>query len=157
MPTPTYTLLDSVTLTSSASSVTFSSIPAGGDLVLHVSGAMTSASDIEARFNGDSGSNYYRVRMYGNGSSTSSQAFTQTGAKFTFGTSVNSAILQIMDYSATDKHKTVLSRNNWTGEWVEASAIRWANTSAITTISVTGENDFAAGCTFHIYNIAKAL
>ena len=45
MATPTYTLIDSTTLGSSAASVTFSSIPAGGDLVIVMSGQTTDGSN----------------------------------------------------------------------------------------------------------------
>ena len=51
MATPTYTLIDSVTLGSSASSVTFSSIPAGGDAVLVISGTSSAAASIKVKLN----------------------------------------------------------------------------------------------------------
>jgi hypothetical protein len=57
MPTPTYTPLATVTLGTTAASVTFSSIPATyRDLIFVLSGLGGSAN-ITLRYNGDSGSN----------------------------------------------------------------------------------------------------
>jgi hypothetical protein len=168
MATSTYTLIDSVTLTSSASSVTFSAIPAGGDLVLvaNVLGPASSYFGLGLRFNGDSGSNYNFVAMTGSGSTTYSSA--QTGnSSLSLGYFVtlfpgmtNVTISQIADYSASDKQKSVLTRANTPQDYLEALAGRWASTAAITSVEVMryqGGGDFPAGCTFHIYNIAKEL
>jgi hypothetical protein len=57
----------------------------------------------------------------------------------------NVTIVHIMDYSATDKHKTVLSRANRASSGVDAIAGRWASTSAITSIKY-----FASGRTLDI-------
>ena len=160
----TYTLIDSTTLASSASSVTFSSIDQSyGDLVLVVEyladGTLTSPKPI---FNSDSGNNYHYVLMSGNGSSTASYADTTTYVRSTYSAVATSSsahliTYQIMDYSATDKHKTVLSRGNQTQTYpaTEAFANRWANTAAITQIDVqdNGSTQFAAGSTFYLYGI----
>jgi hypothetical protein len=166
MPTPTYTLIDSVTLTSSASSVTFSSISATGkgDLVLAVeqTGAGVNAW-INVRFNGDSGTNYYGVSMAGSGSSTQSATLTQSylavggGVEYSDGTNPQQAILQISDFSATDKHKTMLSRSNvavGSGVGTAAYAGRWANTAAITSVAFVNRT-FAAGSTFFLYQLVS--
>jgi hypothetical protein len=61
-----------------------------------------------------------------------------------------------MDYSATDKHKTVLSRNNVAGGGVDAFANRWANTAAITSVEVrvsTGGQFFATPTTLSLYGV----
>ena len=155
----TYTLIDSVTLTSSASSVTFSSIPAGGDLVLVVScrPTGTAADDLVMQFNGDA-SNGSRVLMLGDGSATSSGTSSNMIAQFNDELQNEVGISNIMDYSATDKHKTVLTRTNAVGAgYVTALAQRWASNSAITSINLAYSVDIQAGSTFHLYNIAKAL
>ena len=65
---------------------------------------------------------------------------------------------QFMDYSATDKHKSALSRANNAEIGTMASALRWANTAAITSIeSFAFSNSWAAGGTVNLYGIAKAL
>jgi hypothetical protein len=161
MPTPTYTALATRTLTGTASSVVFSTIPATyRDLILVCSGTSsnTAINSIFLRFNSDTGSNYAYVAMYGISGGAGSGATTLTGAVagLTISSSVNANITQIMDYSATDKHKTVLSRQNSLGDsFVRASTSRWANTAAITSITCvidTGAN-FNSGSTFSLYGI----
>jgi len=163
MATPTYTLIDSTVLGSAASSVTFSSITQDyRDLVLVMNAKTTIASNDATRIqiNGDTGSNYFGVMMYGNGSSTGSTSFSSRGywyvEELTGGPSLNDSIwiAQFLDYSATDKHKTMLYRWNEASVNVEAGAKRWASTSAITSISLDPEAyDFAAGSTFYLYGI----
>jgi hypothetical protein len=165
MPTPTYTALANITLGSSASSVTFSSIPATyRDLVLVVNGNVTSNAIAIVRFNSDSGTNYPQVYMWGTSSAqsgtnaTSGHAITSTniassGSGF-------SGLVSVMDYATTDKHKTVLSRSGYgiptTGLIVESSATRWANTAAITSLAVvTNANQFTAGSRFDLYGIVS--
>ena len=161
MATPTYDLLDSVTLSSSASSVTFSSIDQSyRDLVLIVEalGNASSAANVLVTFNSDSGSNYPYVGMSGNGSTAIS--FTGTSTSISgFGSDGTTRVLssfQINDYSVTDKHKSVLVRANRPDSVVQARAARWANTSAITTVTITDNlaNGYAAGSTFYLYGVA---
>ena len=160
MATPTYTLIDSTTLGSSAASVTFSGISAtGGDLAIVVDTTLTGSASINFRLNNDSGSSYSFVLMRGSGSAADSSDTSST-TQGTFGYSVGKslAIAEIFDYSATDKHKSVLSRFN-NSTYVFAHANRWADTSAVNRIDfiLTAGASFAAGSTFHLYNIAKAL
>jgi hypothetical protein len=168
LPTPTYTALATVTLGSSASSVTFSSIPATyRDLILIVNGSPSDNSypGVTSRLNGDTGANYSRVRMGGDGTgsggSTSLTGATnlELNSYFGLGSSTSSRmalIAQLMDYSATDKHKTVLTRSGTNTDGVEALAGRWANTAAVTTWLVyTTSAAFGAGTTFALYGIAS--
>ena len=166
MPTQTYIPLANITLGSTASSVTFSSIPATyRDLVVVFAGAATtSANTVLIRLNSDTGSNYSSVFARGNGSNAASSSTTTTGAWFlqaneALGTTQSNAIGQIMDYSATDKHTTILTRannNNTTGPAVEMIASRWANTAAVTSVQVyVSSNAFASGSTFALYGIAS--
>jgi hypothetical protein len=169
MPQPTYTPLATITLGSSASSVTFSSIPATyRDLVVvtalrtNRSGQNTDA--INMRFNADSGSNYPRVGMFGSSGGAGSFAETSSAIILTATAATSTANTftpsnaQIMDYSATDKHKTVLLRNaqNLT-DVVLAQANRWANTAAITSLTFTSANsaNFEVGSRFDLYGIAS--
>ena len=156
MPTPTYTALATVTLGSAASSVTFSSIPATyRDLIFTWEGTNTGGGP-GLRFNGDTGSNYSYVIMRG---PTFSEAGTLSfGLVYYIGyTSGNRgmATCQIMDYAATDKHKTVLVRHggNNVGE-VNANADRWANTAAITSMTVVNPSgNFNSGSTFNLFGV----
>jgi hypothetical protein len=163
MPTPTYTPLATQTLVSAAATVTFSTIPATyRDLVLVLAGAASTNVTLKARFNGDTGSNYTTVDAFGTGSAAQSGTsgtigeinLTQNGA---FGTTISTFITQIMDYSATDKHKTVLTRNNiLTSSFpgVGMLAHRYASTAALTSILIfPSSGNFAIGSTFALYGI----
>ena len=157
MATPTYDLLDSTTLASSASSVTFTNIDQSyGDLVLVVEGATSQDTNGRVSFNGDSANNYRRIRMRGNGSSTNTGISVDNELVEQIGTLGFFSKIEIMDYSATDKHKSVLVRSNKDTSLVYAFAARWANTSAITSLEfypTAGTLD--SGSTFYLYGIAK--
>lgn len=159
MPTSTYTPLANITLGTSAASVTFSSISGSyRHLVLVVNGkCLTGNTDMYIRFNSDTGTNYPGVRMAGNGSSTSSDTANTTAMRAGFiSNSDTTQILNVMDYSATDKHKTVLIRSNQISSSLSAEAGRWANNAAITSLTVlTGGYNFDTGTTMSLYGIAS--
>lgn len=153
--TPTYVALAQVTLAASAASVTLP-VPAGyRDLVLVLDLQTTASVQARVRFNGDtSDGNYPSVVMSGNGSVA--ESFTQNGIYANAGYLTNRQLttLNIMDYSATDKHKTVLQRITNASLTTSAPITRWASTSAITSIEVATTSDtFNAGCTFNLYGI----
>jgi hypothetical protein len=163
MPTPTYDLIASTTLATSSSSVVFSSLPQNyRDLVLVMSVALSPAGDVHLRFNSDTGSNYSMVYAFGFsggvGSTSETASYLSTtyygGASTTIGE--HAGLVQIMDYSATDKHKPVLSRQNRANSGVDFNAARWANTSAITSILVFHASGriLQAGTTLNLYGIA---
>jgi hypothetical protein len=159
--TPTYTPLQTITLGSSASSVTFSNIPTSSgyrDLVVVIAGTHTNGDTVGIRFNADSGNNYSSVSMQGNGSSASSSSWSSVSSGY-YGvlySSQGNAIIQVMDYSATDKHKTFLSRSNNAGNLLRAHAGRWANTAAVTSVTLVsfGAESYASGTTLSLYGIA---
>ena len=146
-----------MTLGSSASSVTFSSIPATyRDLILVYDWTSAGGGAISIRLNGDTGSNYTRVYM---GAISSPASGTESGTSW-FGLSLSAfnakqiGTLQIMDYSATDKHKTALNRANEASPYVIADAYRYANTAAVTSVSLTASGGtFSAGSTFNLYGV----
>jgi len=79
------------------------------------------------------------------------RALTNTGIKGVF-------ILQFFDYSATNKHKSVLSRSDTATYGTGATANRWGSTAAISSILLyPNMNLFESGSTFHLYGIAKEL
>lgn len=162
MPTPTYDLIASTTLASAASDVGFFGIPNTYRDLRIVSSSPSGASigwTIVARVNGDSGSNYTYVQMAGSGSSATSGAGTVSyffaGTKGVSTPTVG--ILDIFDYAQTNKHKTAISRRNNAGAQVASEAMRWASTSAITsiviTISVGGSEVLEAGTTVSLFGI----
>jgi hypothetical protein len=160
MPTSTYTPLANVTLASSASSVTFSSIPATyRDLILVSSIRTGTTTDNVLRLNGDTGSNYSTNVMYGDGSNAFSAAATWAYGFFSYSNSTNpeANITQFLDYSATDKHKTFLSKQGAAANLVGARVGRWASTNAITTIQlnagIVATTTFTSGSTFSLYGV----
>jgi hypothetical protein len=166
MPTPTYTPLATVTLGSNTASVTFGSIPATyRDLIITFNGSMagTGTSSVCFRYNSDSGSNYVTIYMVGTGSSAVSGASSTTlGALVGFYASHatgqrHQGIMHIMDYSATDKHKTALIRDDSPSTETEAQANRWANTAAINNVQIFANFSglLASGSTINLYGIAS--
>jgi hypothetical protein len=102
--------------------------------------------------------------MYGTGSSTASSAADGfTGLQLSSYTGIGSSttshsvvIANLMDYSATDKHKTAIVRSGNNTEGVEATASRWANTAAVTSWQIfVNVGGFASGFTFSLYGIAS--
>jgi hypothetical protein len=165
VPTPTYTPLATQTLTSAASTVTFSSIPATyRDLILIYSAAITDGGTnrfLQMTFNSDTTlTNYTNVAMAGTGSVANSASFTNFGIAPHYFSDLppnvgeSSMVLQVLDYSATDKHKTVLSRSSRGNFGVTATASRWADTAAISQM-VLGLNasTWKIGSTFSLYGV----
>jgi len=156
------TALANITLGEASSSVLFSNISQNyRDLVLVFDGTATAdVSSLRVQANADTGSNYSFTRAGGNGSTTFSSAPTSDFVPLVWSnnalnTTKSNAILQVMDYSATNKHKAFLVRennNNPTGSAVVMYASRWANTAAINQlrIFVVG-NSIASGSTFSLY------
>lgn len=159
MGSPTYIPLATITLTGTDSSIDFASIPATyRDLVLVVQGTTTTGAGLPMRFNGDSGSNYSNVVAYGDGSSTASGSGSGTSFELGyFTTNPAMSIVQIMDYSATDKHKTALIRYGSPASTniTAMRAGRWASTAAITSITLTlTTGSYSSGTTFSLFGIA---
>lgn len=164
MATPTYDLLDSVTLSSGATEVTFSSIDQNyRDLILHYEVTTTGADSALVEFNGDSTSTYSTVVMRTTGSTPFSGTINQSrvylGVAISYLDGPGTQTMQIMDYSATDKHKSGLVRQNLIysgGGATAAAAFRWPSTSAITSIRIYNGagNNFQAGGTFYLYGVA---
>jgi hypothetical protein len=162
MPTPTYTPLANITLGATAASVTFGSIPGTyRDLVLVITARNTIGNgyEIYARINGDTNNNYPTVFMGAETSSLVSFARNTNGAAtigWSDGTNNGIVVAHFLDYSTTDKHKHILSRNgNVDQAKVYAEVVRWANTSTITSIQLLniGTPLFTAGSTFALYGI----
>lgn len=161
MPKKTYTQINSVTLAATSSSVLFSSIPQNfRDIILIQTGNSTNTSinSLQIRMNNDSGSNYPSVFMVTDAGAISAGSFTDSGhiAGYAINTGVVVNIVNIMDYSTSDKHKTVISRQNTASDSrVRVIASRWANTAAVTSLLCrvdTGAN-WNAGSTFTLYGI----
>jgi hypothetical protein len=156
MPTPTYTRIASTTLASASGAVTFSSIPATyRDLIVSVVilGLTTSPTtrDSYLTLNGTGGSSVF---MYGAGSGVSG---TRSEIHIPYGPYQNHTTVEIMDYSATDKHKTIIKRNGSASNVDWAIASRWPDTAAVNSITFnapdSGTRTFIAGSVFTLYGI----
>ncbi len=162
--TPTYILLNQITLTVNSVEVVFSNIPQNYEDLVLVGNWQNSSTSSAGRLqvNGDTGSNYNGVWMTGTGSSFGSGSeSSQTSARIA-GASVgpdnaytNLVTIQFLDYSEVDKHKTIISRYGSGNREVQATASRWASTSTITSIrffDILGQT-FQSGATFSLYGI----
>jgi hypothetical protein len=157
----TYEPIATQTLSTTAASVTFSSISGSyTDLILVTNPLSTLAAASAVQFNSDTGSNYSNTVIYGDGSTAAS--YRRTSA-----TQINDinarnadamAIVHIMNYSNTTTYKSVLFRSNTlAGSELNATAALWRSTSAITTITLfTPGTTFKSGATFTLYGIAAA-
>ena len=161
MPTPTYTALANTTLGSTATSVTFSSIPGTyRDLVVIFSGksGTTTATDFRINVN-NAGSSTQRVFLFGGGSTPGSGTDSNSDIGQLAASTANTTdmIIQIMDSSATDKHKTILTRESRNGVTTVVSTVtRWINTAAVTSIVFTvPSQSIGAGSTFALYGIVS--
>jgi hypothetical protein len=160
-----------------ASSIEFSSIPQSYEhLQIRGLGRSTIADTNDfaiIKFNSDSGANYTYHYLRGDGTSASAQgsgygtsdylrsAGFISGANATaqvFGTT----IIDILDYTNTNKLKTIrtltgkdANSNNADGR-VYLFSMLWGSTSAITTITLTTQANWAQYSSFALYGIKRA-
>lgn len=163
MATTTYEPIQTVTLTSTQTEVNFTSIPQNyTDLVLVVAGSTTSATSLFMRVgNGsiDTGTNYSVTRLYGNGSSASSDRLTSQDVIYlsTGNFTTANTIVNLQNYSNTTTFKTMLYRLNMPAAFVGANINLWRSTAAINTIRVfVTSSTLTVGSTFTLYGIANA-
>jgi hypothetical protein len=158
-----YVSLANLTIGSAQQTITFSSISQSyRDLILIVQGQQTTgSSQPSGRINGLTNI-YSHVNMFGNGTSTGSNATTANDIQYTGNQStlrpdgLMILIIQVMDYSATNKHKAILSRANSAinGQTV-ATTIKAETNAAVTSITVSGgTSGFIAGSTFALYGVS---
>jgi hypothetical protein len=157
----TYDPIATNTLGSNTATVTFSSIPSTyTDLVVILNVKSTDSGtdvDVTGTFNGDTGSNYSWTRIYGDGSTAGAQrAGSQTSLRIgnqsgTGSSAFSPMILNILNYSNTTANKSMIIRPNNPARIVDLYVNCWRNTSAISSISFTG--NFLSGSSFTLYGI----
>lgn len=161
----TYEPIATTTLGSTATTVSFTSIPGTyTDLVLVTSIKATSANTNQwMRFNSDSGTNYSNSNLYGTGTSplstrqTSQDKINSVLSGYLVTTQNCPGIYNIMNYSNTTTFKTMISRFNNTGVLVQAQTSLYRSTSAITSIEIfTTPDSFAVGSILTLYGITAA-
>lgn len=158
-----YTAIASQTLGSSASSVTFSSIPGTfRDLVLVAEYTSNTTAALALTMNaGVTGSNVF---ARGNGSTATSGTSTTTPLEFggsIFSNTSDRAFVKIelFDYAQTDKHKSLLTRLNvatGSNPGTLMAASRFLSTAAITSLTLVfgGGQQFQSGSTFSLYGVS---
>lgn len=170
----TYTLINSNVLTSSAASVTFSSIPATyTDLVLRISARCADTgtyAGLKFTLNSDTASVYSYTVLYGNGSSGLSDrnsALANARAPFSIDASdatantFGSLEIYIPSYLAS-QNKPIssfgASETNASTAYINATANLWRNTSAITSIQISEifSTNLLTGSSFYLYGISNA-
>ena len=169
----TYTPIYSQTLSSTASSITFSNIPQTyTDLQLVCQTlASSSALNLTVNVNGDTATNYSITSLYarseGAGTGVSSiRATNTTYALANYGTATTTnarsvSHVDFLDYSNSTTFKPIIVRastasGNTTFSGNEIIANQWRSLAAITSITLGG-GTFASGSTFTLYGIKAAV
>lgn len=162
----TYTPLATTTLGSSSASVTFSSI-AGTytDLVIVCNAIASAAANYELTFNSDTGANYSRTTLQGDGSTALSSRSSSTNfircdqggnLETTFG---NPLFVSVMNYSNATTYKTILSRSGGGSSAGGTGLVcgLWRSTATITSLNFACSGaSFSTGSTFTLYGISAA-
>jgi hypothetical protein len=164
-----FDLLETTTLATSASSVTFTGLGAYDYKHLQIrmvarGDRASTLADVRLRFNSDSGSNYADHQLRGNGASVSSAAQpsktnifcgSATGATFTASAFAGN-VIDILDFSSTSKNTTVRSLGGMAGtnNQILLFSGLWNSTAAVTSIQLLPEvNDFVSGSRFSLIGI----
>lgn len=161
MPTQTYTPIESKTLASNTSSVSFTSIPSTyTDLVLVVDydSSSTIIANMYLRFNGDTAANYSFTYLQGTGSAaqsgrSSGTTYIEAGYQAAVGRS--NILIQVQNYFNATTFKTVITRHNNPSSVVQSYVGLWRKTpEVINSLSLTCSNQsFVTGSTFTLYGI----
>jgi len=159
----TYEPIATTTLSSAATTITFSSIASSWtDLRLVFAGF--NGSDLKIQFNSDTGANYSQTVLAGSGSSASSYANSSIflNASGTTGTSSQPVLYSADVFSyAGSTFKTVLTQESFDKNgsgYVSRAVGLWRSTSAITTVTITAStaSTIYAGTTATLYGIKNA-
>lgn len=160
-----YDLLETQVLGAAAASVTFTGLDSYTDykhLQLRNVQRTTRASNTDGcylRFNGDSGSNYARHYLYGDGSSIYSGGSTSQTQIGLFNRGAGDTnffaidVIDILDFSDANKNTTVRVFEAEDRVWLISGL--WNSTSAVTSITFTPQigPDFAVGSRFSLYGV----
>ena len=118
---------------------------------------------MNCQINSDTGTNYSRTRLVGDGSAASSDRSSNTsdvlvGAGTDSGSEWSVGIANFLNYSNTTTNKTILTRTNVASSRVMAIVNLWRNTSAISSLYIfnNGATNFATGSTFTLYGVKSA-
>lgn len=149
-----------------SSSVTFSSIPSTyTHLQIRLIGQISSFEAFLYTFNSDSSASYTRHRLLGNGTSASAgNSYGNTSGAILpgagFPTTANifgAVVMDILDYTNTNKYKTVKALGGYDANGSGAFEIDsnlWMNTTAINSITIVpGAGNITQYSSFALYGI----
>jgi hypothetical protein len=159
--TATYNRIQSVTLSSNQSDVTFTSISGSyTDLFIawNAGNSNGTTEDLLFQYNGDTGFNYSVQNMGGSGSSATAARYTNTpfisGNYPLTSTVASMGLINIQNYSNTTTNKTSIARTGAASVYVFACVGTWRNTSAITSIKLfSSTGNLLSGSIFTLYGI----
>jgi len=163
-PAGAYDSISRVTLSATASSITFSGIPSTYTHLQIRSSIVQSAAngDIQVQFNGDTTSNYSMHYVYGAGASAASsgganQTFFYLGFNAGDTTYPAVSVTDVLDYANTNKYKTARVLAGWdrngAGTALFASG-NWRNTTAISSITIfPNTGTFNGNSSFALYGV----
>lgn len=154
-------LIGQITLTSAQATVSFTNLPQTYRdlrLVVTATNSVGASNGIWMQLNGDAGGNYSYTYMRASGTATygtSATGTTYSSIGWLSNSNPTPVQTSIMDYSMTNKHKTIISRSDEVAGYLFAWVNRWASTSAVTSISLFNESsgNFAIGSTFALYGV----
>jgi hypothetical protein len=164
MPTPTYNLIQEITVSGSVtSSINFTSVPQTfDDLVIVGKGKLALDEGVLMRYNSDSAANYYRLASAANGGTAASGSTSgDTSIAVTGGDERQNYIftININGYKDVNWRKSSIgqsftelgTQNNTIVYWGNV----WASLSAITTITLltSAGTNYVAGSIFQLYGI----
>ena len=162
--TATYEKIATTTLGSNSATIEFTSISGTYTDIVLILSAKASGGNMDAliQVNSDTGSNYSFTTLRANGSTVTSDLYTnQTSGYGDLSGYINTSnfnveIIQFMNYSNTTTYKTFLSRASTAGNGLDAIVNLWRSTSAITSIKLSGSQNYATGTTATLYGIKAA-
>jgi len=165
--------ISTVTVSTTAATVTFSSIPSTYThlqiraMSVNTAGALGNYTILN--FNGDTGSNYSWHYVMSDGSTAYSSASSATGSirfdQVRGGTNSNtypqSTVFEILDYASANKNKTTRALDGGNGNGaggVSLNSGAWYNTNAITSIVLSSYSSgapslFGTNSSFALYGI----
>jgi len=168
-----YDLLETQVLTSSASSVTFTGLGSYSDYkhlqirytIQYINGT-TGTTAMNLQFNNDTGSNYAKHQLTGNGSTVTSGATTSSsniqlsdaGTRPSETNNFGAGVIDILDFSSSAKNTTIRALYGATTpseSYVYLTSGLWNSTSAVTSIkhfSVSGFS-YSVGTRFSLYGV----
>lgn len=150
-----YVPLATITLNSSAASITFSNINQSyKDLVVIYEGTASDGNDIFLYCNGNKGNDYGFTRLLGDGGQMYYQAKNNNALEIGITYNLLSALkIEILDYSDTSKYKQILSRSDNENN-IAIYGASFKSTAAVTSVELEpGPDFFNSGSVFSLYGI----